>query len=193
MRFDRAIRSVVPSVSRISYEPMLGRALDAIASALALPFPELRDLPPNHMRIRIGVENRLLANHIHFIEMGNSVWLDFLSRGYCTFTSDVVELGCGCGRIARALKGAWFQGTYVGVDIDSEMIEYCRKHFPRERFQFVRSPHQSATYSSSRATCGVGPEPGDRDGVPTILGTWQSLRRGNLATISARPVRIQFP
>jgi SAM-dependent methyltransferase len=121
---------------------------DAIASSLSLPFSELRRLPPNHLRIRIGVGNRILTNHVHFIEMGNGIWLDFLSNKYCTSTSNIVELGCGCGRIAWPLRGDWFRGTYVGVDIDAEMIDYCRGHFPHERFHFVLSPHMSKTYSS---------------------------------------------
>jgi SAM-dependent methyltransferase len=79
------------------------------------------------------------------------MWLTFLSRKYCTSKSDVVELGCGCGRIARPLRDPrwdpWFEGTYVGVDIDREMIEYCRSNFPEGRFQFILSPHRSATYS----------------------------------------------
>jgi SAM-dependent methyltransferase len=61
----------------------------------------------------------------------------------------VVEFGCGCGRIARALKEPWFQGSYVGVDIDDEMLEYCRENFPSERFKFVRSPHKSTIYSAT--------------------------------------------
>jgi SAM-dependent methyltransferase len=58
-------------------------------------------------------------------------------------------LGCGCGRIARALKEPWFEGSYVGIDIDDEMLEYCRNNFPSERFKFARSPHKSATYSAA--------------------------------------------
>jgi predicted RNA methylase len=50
--------------------------------------------------------------------MGSYFWQYFLSRQYSRFNSDVVELGCGCGRIAYPLKGTWFEGTYVGVDID---------------------------------------------------------------------------
>jgi SAM-dependent methyltransferase len=79
------------------------------------------------------------------------MWLKFLSRKYCASNSDVVELGCGCGRIARALRDPpwdpWFHGTYVGVDIDCEMIEYCRSNFPEGRFQFILSPHKSTVYS----------------------------------------------
>ena len=84
-----------------------------------------------------------------FLKASSDCWLTFLSRKYCTSTSDVVELGCGCGRIARALKEPWFQGTYVGVDIDDEMLEYCRENFPSERFKFVRSPHRSTIYSAT--------------------------------------------
>jgi SAM-dependent methyltransferase len=67
-----------------------------------------------------------------------------------------VELGCGCGRIARALNDPWwdpwFEGTYVGVDIDSEMLEYCRSNFPAPRFEFILSPHKSKTYSPNNST-----------------------------------------
>jgi SAM-dependent methyltransferase len=147
-RFDRTVRKLIPSVGKVSYNPLVKMVGNAIASALSLPFPELKELPPNHLRIRIGVGNRILANHVHFLEMGSGAWLDFLARQLCTASSDVVELGCGCGRIARPLKGAWFKGTYVGVDLDSEMIHYCRAHFPRDKFSFVLSPHRSETYSS---------------------------------------------
>jgi SAM-dependent methyltransferase len=146
-RYDRIFRKFVPSVAKVSYNPVFAKIGDAVSGALALPFPELRDLPSNHLRIRIGAGNRLFNEHVMFIETGSRCWLTFLSRSYCTASSDVVELGCGCGRVARALKQDWFRGTYVGVDIDTEMLEYCRQNFPEDRFEFVLSPHRSATYS----------------------------------------------
>lgn len=151
-RYDRIFRKFVPSVAKISYNPFLKISGDAIARMLARPFPELRDLPPNHLCIRIGSGNCIFNGHVNFIQAGSQCWLTFLSRKYCSSSSDVVELGCGCGRIARALRDPswdrWFEGTYVGVDIDREMIEYCRENFPAGRFEFVLSPHKSATYSS---------------------------------------------
>src|SRR3974377_708613 len=148
-KHDRIFRKLVPSVAKLSYLPVVRARGDAIARMLALPFPELRDLPPNHLRIRVGAGNRILNGHVHFIYTSSRCWLAFLSRGYCTSISDVVELGCGCGRIARALNGPWwdpwFEGTYVGVDIDSEMLEYCRSNFPAPRFEFIMSPHKSKT------------------------------------------------
>jgi len=155
-KHDRIYRKFVPSVAKLSYNPIVRAGGDAVARLLALPFPELRDLPPNHLRIRVGSGNRIFNGHVDFIQTSSRCWLAFLSRGYCTSSSDVVELGCGCGRIARALRdprwNPWFDGTYVGVDIDAEMIEYCWNNFPVPRFEFVLSPHESKTYSSNKAT-----------------------------------------
>jgi SAM-dependent methyltransferase len=149
---DRTFRKFVPSVGKASYNPIVKIAGDTLANVLALSFPELRELPPNHLRIRIGVGNQVLRNHVHFLQMGAWTWLSFMSRRYCSFNSDVVELGCGCGRIAWPLKDPWFEGTYLGVDIDTEMIEYCRHNFPAGRFQFLLSPHRSNTYSATNGT-----------------------------------------
>ena len=146
-RYDRILRKFVPSIAKASYNPVVATVGDVLSGVLALPFPELGDLPPNHLRIRIGAGNRIINDHFMFIETGSRCWLTFLSRQYCTSSSDVVELGCGCGRVARVLKQEWFEGTYLGVDIDSEMLEFCRRNFPGDRFRFVLSPHNSTTYS----------------------------------------------
>lgn len=150
-KHDRIYRKLVPSVAKLSYDPLIKLVGDAIARVLALPFPELQDLPPNHLCIRVGAGNRIFNGHINFIQQSSRCWLTFLSRGYCTPRSDVVELGCGCGRIARALTDPpwdpWFHGTYMGIDIDEEMIAYCKEYFPAPRFQFMLSPHTSTTYS----------------------------------------------
>jgi SAM-dependent methyltransferase len=163
-KYDRIYRKFVPSVAKLSYHPVVKAGTNAIARVLALPFPELRELPPNHLRIRVGAGNRILNNHVDFIRTSSRCWLAFLSRGYCTSTSDVVELGCGCGRIALALNDPrwdpWFKGTYLGVDIDSEMLQYCRNNFPAPRFEFILSPHNSETYSPNKSNS-MREKPGD--------------------------------
>jgi SAM-dependent methyltransferase len=150
-KFDRVFRKIVPSIAVISYNPLYTIAGDTIAKIMAWPFRELRHLPPNHLRLRVGTGNQLLANHFTFIHAGDHCLKKFLSLKYCTSKSDVVELGCGCGRIARAFRDPqwdpWFEGTYVGIDIDQEMLEYCRANFPERQFQFILSPHRSSTYS----------------------------------------------
>jgi SAM-dependent methyltransferase len=149
-RYDWLYRSIVPSIAKSSYHPLVRIAADAVSTVLSLPFRELRDLPANHLRIRTGVGNRILTNHIDFATSSHRYWLTFLSRQFCTPKSDVVELGCGCGRLTRALKEPWFEGTYLGVDIDNEMLEYCRKAFTESRFKFLSSPHHSDTYSPNK-------------------------------------------
>jgi SAM-dependent methyltransferase len=149
-KYDRLFRKFVPSIAKISYNPIVKITGNSISQMLAQPFPELRELPPNHLRIRTGAGNHIFNDHINFIQKSYKCWLTFLSRNYCDSTSDVVDLGCGCGGVARALMDPWFQGTYVGVDIDNEMIQYCRKNFPAERFEFILSPHESATYCTHK-------------------------------------------
>ena len=122
-KYDRIYRKFVPSVAKLSYLPVLRAGGDAIARMLALPFPELRDLPPNHLRIRVGAGNRILNGHVDFIYTSSRCWLAFHSRGYCTSTSDVVELGCGCGRIARALNDPWWDlGSRVRMSVSTSTV-----------------------------------------------------------------------
>jgi SAM-dependent methyltransferase len=151
-KHDRLLRKFVPSTAKVSYNPIFRIVGDAIARTLSRPFPELRDLPPNHLCVRVGSGNQIFNGHINFYKTSSDCWLTFLAREYCTCRSDVVELGCGCGRVARGLRDPWFKGTYVGIDIDKEMIEYCRNNFPTERFKFLLSPHKSATYSGQNST-----------------------------------------
>jgi SAM-dependent methyltransferase len=148
-KHDRIFRKIVPSIAKASYNPVVKLGTNVVAGLLSRPFAELRELPPNHLRLRTGAGNRIVNDHVGFILKSYRCWLTFLSRNYCLFSSDVVELGCGCGGVALALSEPWFKGTYVGIDIDEEMIEYCRANFPRKRFEFIISPHKSITYTDN--------------------------------------------
>lgn len=94
-------RKFVPSVAKVSYNPLFRMAGGAVARMLVRPFSELRDLPFNHLCTHIGSGNRVFNGRVNFIQAGNQSWLTSLSRNYCASDSDVVELGCGCGRVAR--------------------------------------------------------------------------------------------
>lgn len=78
--YDHVRRRFVPSLAKISYNPFIKVTGDAIARVLGWPFPELSNLPPNHLRIRVGTGNRFLNGHIVFIQAGDEMWLRFLSR-----------------------------------------------------------------------------------------------------------------
>ena len=143
------VRRIYPSNSLLSYNPVFKTAGNAVASILGAPFPEFRRLPPNHLRVRVGAGTQIVNNHAHHLLIGAQFWIECFAKGYLTSAADVVEIGCGCGRMAMHLNAEYFTGSYLGVDIDPEMVEYCRSHFPTSRFAFVLSPHTSSTYRAA--------------------------------------------
>ena len=64
--FDRVLRKLFPSTSKLTFNPLFRAAVNAFDAVPRLMFPEFRSLPPNHLRIRIGVGNRILNNQTHF-------------------------------------------------------------------------------------------------------------------------------
>ena len=159
---QRIMRRMIPSSPRLSYNPIFRILVNTVSSALAAPFPEFRKLPPNHLRVRVGGGNRIFCNHSLFVEIGTSFWHEFFANGYANVNSDILEIGCGCGRIAIPLNQDYFHGTYLGIDIDPEMIEYCRSHFPADRFTFKLSPHRSSVYGAKNPT--------HEDASPFVVG-----------------------
>ncbi len=145
-RIIELARKLYPSNSLLSYNPVFKVAGNAVANILGAPFPEFRGLPPNHLRVRVGAGTKIVNNHAHHLQIGSQFWIECFAKGYLNADADIVEIGCGCGRIALHLKADYFSGTYLGIDIDPEMIEYCRSHFPAPRFAFALSPHKSSTY-----------------------------------------------
>ncbi len=111
------------------------------------------ELPPNRMRIRIGAGNRLLFNQIQHLRMAVPFWMDRLESGDVRADSRICDIGCGCGRYAASFhrsafqSGPGFVGRYTGVDIDREMIEWCRRHFPEDRYSFLLADMQSTIYN----------------------------------------------
>lgn len=48
----------------------------------------------------------------------------------------LLDIGCGSGRLAYGLHG-WFGDGYVGVDVNAELIDFCRESFPAFRFEHI--------------------------------------------------------
>ncbi len=125
--------------------------LDAADWLLRRPYRELRALPPNRFRIRVGVGNRLLANAVHYRTFATNFWLDAFASGVAGPGSDILDIGCGCGRFALTLRefryhGRRFSGHYTGIDVDAEMLAWCRRHFPADRFSFLEVDAANTAY-----------------------------------------------
>jgi ubiquinone/menaquinone biosynthesis C-methylase UbiE len=166
---DRTIRRLVPAVPVLSRVRALMIPLDLIDRVVNLPYREFRALPPNRMRIRVGVGNRLLFNAAQFRTMPIAFWIDALERGVVRLDSHIVDLGCGCGRFALTLRDLAFHdrafaGHYLGVDVDEEMLRWCRDHFPADRFTFHRVDTYSRTYNPA------GNPTGHANGAPLPNG-----------------------
>jgi SAM-dependent methyltransferase len=151
MKLDRAIRRVIPSTSRLSYNPIFKAVVDSFDLLPKLVYEELSRIPPNHMRIRVGVGNRIFANQVIFVTGPKDFWMHAFHSGLCRLDSTIVDIGCGCGRYAHPLrdyrfKSERFTGKYVGIDIDEEMLEWCGRNFDAGRFSFHRSNHASKAY-----------------------------------------------
>jgi SAM-dependent methyltransferase len=152
--FDSVIRKIFPSTSKLTFNPLFKATVNAFDVLPRLVFPEFRDLPPNHLRIRIGVGNRILNNQVHYLTHARDFWMFVFTEGLANANSTVVDIGSGCGRWAHWLRdynfrGRTFTGRYIGIDIDAEAIAWCEKHFDAERFRFHHSSDASVSYNQA--------------------------------------------
>ncbi len=150
MGFDKAIRRIVPSISRLTYNSAFKAAVNSADLLPRLFWREFRAIPPNHLRIRVGVGNRLFSNQIEHLHGVRQFWIYALAHGYWNMGSTILDIGSGCGRYALLLRdyeehGERFRGRYIGIDIDAEMIAWCRQHFD-SRFTWHLSTDASTSY-----------------------------------------------
>jgi SAM-dependent methyltransferase len=104
------------------------------------------------MRIRVGVGNRLFNNQLRYLVAPVNHWIEAFSAHKIDLNSTIVDIGSGCGRTAHFLRDyssgtSRFTGTYIGIDIDEEMIAWCRANFDAPRFRFLLSSDGSHSYN----------------------------------------------
>lgn len=60
---------------------------------------------------------------------------DLIVRAEIQEGDTVVELGCGSGAITRhLLSGQYPLGSYLGIEIDTELVTYLKQSFPEHKF-----------------------------------------------------------
>ena len=152
-RFDKLLRRFLPSVATLSRAKTLLAPLSIIEKIATRPFLELRGMPPTHLRARVGVGNRLIGNQTHALVVANRFWMHYIANGTVRLNSNLVDIGCGWGRIGWPLASyafgpERFSGTYVGIDIDPELIAWATAHFPQDgRFSFHIADSYSSVYN----------------------------------------------
>lgn len=151
MKIDRVLRRYFPSVSMLTYKPFFKFVVDGVDHPFAFAFPETRTLPPNHMRLRVGVGNKVFNNQFKHIVEPIHFWMDAALNDYITSHSTILDIGVGCGRYAQFINDfkfcdLSFTGQYIGIDIDEEMLNWCRKSYD-DRFRFHLSSDPSKSYN----------------------------------------------
>jgi SAM-dependent methyltransferase len=93
-----------------------------------------------------------------FVEIGDDFFALFRRAGLEP-SHDVLDVGCGFGRMARPMVG-WLEGRYEGFDVAPEPIEWCRSRIARRHPSFgftlvdvandVYNPDGSSSAASAR-------------------------------------------
>lgn len=144
---DKLLRKLVPSIPVLARTP-LAFFLDICDKYIKMRHPEYSHLPPASLRMRIGVGNRILRNHSQFIDVGKHYVQDMTRKQLLNSKSSVLEIGCGCGRLALEFaKVLEKEGYYLGQDIDKEMIDWCKKNLQNDKIRFDYADIYSAVYN----------------------------------------------
>jgi SAM-dependent methyltransferase len=152
--FERWLRKLVPSTSMLSYNPLFKVVIGVPSWLYSFTSRAFRGLPPNYMRIRVGVRNDIFFNHAPFLTTAPPFWFAAALKGWINLQSNIVDIGVGCGRSAIFLRdwgfyGEKYTGQFLGIDIDDEMLTWCRTNYPAKNFRFERSDHSSSSYKGS--------------------------------------------
>ena len=147
-RIDRLLRRLVPSMPLLARRRLLVPIFELPDRLMRAFIPEFRRLPPNRLRLRVGVGNKVFFNQVRFLETGYQAATRLFAAGLAGVDSRMTEIGSGCGRLPLALQGLRdFRGQYVGLDVDAEMIEWCARNLADAQYRFIHADVYSSVYN----------------------------------------------
>jgi SAM-dependent methyltransferase len=108
--------------------------------------PAYAPIPPAELRHR--VHGSLDAES--FVQVGSVLAQNL--RDLCAMVGrdvysfhDVLDFGCGCGRVIRNFQDAPDSCQFYGTDIDAELVSWCEAHLPRVRWS-TNGPRPPSTF-----------------------------------------------
>ncbi len=95
-------------------------------------------LPPKDLRTRVGP----FCDPALFERSGEEMAASIVALCGLSSSARILEIGCGCGRLARAFAGHLGPaGSYEGFDVVPVLVDWCRRHLepvlPNFRFSFA--------------------------------------------------------
>lgn len=111
-------------------------------SGVPEPMSEIAPPPVEWMRLVCG-DRPDLEDHFH--ELGGEITERLRAHGMLHAGSRFLDVGCGCGRIARCLVAEEL-ASYTGFDRHPGMIAWCQRHITSKdpRFTFIHVDVKSA-------------------------------------------------
>jgi SAM-dependent methyltransferase len=106
------------------------------------------DYPPMSIRVRSnGLRKQF--NGKRFEALGTVLAVELQNRAGLKRDSQVLEIGCGCGRFAFALSDTLEDGAYTGIDIDAPSIASAKNNafLSKKKFRFEHLDVHNAEYN----------------------------------------------
>jgi ubiquinone/menaquinone biosynthesis C-methylase UbiE len=147
-----------------------------------MPLPNHEELIPPGLLIaenKIGSHSDPAAAEREFREYGRLQMEHWVTHGYVTPASHVLDVGCGLGRVAQSLPGFLTSGTYTGIDVTKSSTDWCSKSYRAfPNFRFIHANLSNSHYN----THGSDAKSAARYSFPVDAGTMDFIWSTSLFT-----------
>lgn len=95
--------------------------------------PPSAELPPAHLRFRVGEDSRAGVFRAVGQRTAENLKAAFIQCGVeLQSGASVLDFGCGCGRTLLWLAREYPEVRWAGADVDAESVAWCRANIPGE-------------------------------------------------------------
>lgn len=130
-----------------------------------------------------------------FDTIGRQFLQFFIDHAKLSKKSKVLDIGCGTGRIAKALEDFLETGSYTGFDINSRFIEYCKSVYKRSyKFECYDIQHDEYNPTGSiKAENFRFPYKNNTFDFVTAIAVFNHMRMGDVTNYINEIARVLKP
>jgi ubiquinone/menaquinone biosynthesis C-methylase UbiE len=109
--------------------------------------------------------------------------------------NQILDVGCGTGLMGIACEPfIGKRGKYIGLDVSRKQIQFCRSHFPKDKFSFIHlkagNPLYAPEQTSELITWPIESESMD---VVTALSVWTHFNEKDATYYLSEVARVLKP
>jgi SAM-dependent methyltransferase len=114
---------------------------------------------------------------------------------HCRDDRSVLDVGCGTGLLAIACEPfVGSIGRYVGLDVNKDDVDFCRKHYSGHGFEFLHFDVNNPAYAPTQEMeCRKWPLEANQFDLVTALSVWTHLREEHASFYLSEVGRILKP